>query len=160
VLVRLAGAEAAAQASEAAELIARQGLDAHTFDDDSWLWSEQRAGQRSPEGTVVRVSGTQAQLGDQMRAAEAVGGTLVGRVAHGLTWIRLPAGDEIAAIERLRAELAPSPVVVLDAPHGVRDGVDAWGVAGDSPAVELMRRVKERFDPAGACNRHKFVGGI
>jgi hypothetical protein len=104
---------------------------------------------------VVRVSGTQTQIADQIRAADRLGGSLAGRVAHGLSWITVDDG-----IERLRRELAPSPCVLLDAPHLVRDGVDAWGVAPDAPAVELMRRVKARFDPAGACNRHKFVGGI
>jgi glycolate oxidase FAD binding subunit len=132
VLAQFAGAEAHAQASEAVELL----------------------------GQAVRVSGTQSQLADQMRAAETAGGSLVGRVAHGLSWIRLPEGGEPAAVERLRRELAPSPCVVLDAPHIVRDGVDAWGVAGDAPAVDLMRRVKERFDPAGTCNQYMFVGGI
>jgi FAD/FMN-containing dehydrogenase len=49
--------------------------------------------------------------------------------------------------------------VVLDAPAGVRAGIDAWGV-GESSALELMRRVKRRFDPAGACSPGAFVGGI
>jgi glycolate oxidase FAD binding subunit len=159
VLAQLAGTEAAAQAAEAAELLADHGLDAHTIDDDGWVWAEQRQAQRSTEGTVVRVSGTQSQLGDQMRAAGALGGRLAGRVAHGLSWITLPPGDEPAALGRLRAALAPSPCVVLDAPPAVRGAIDPWGVE-DTTAVELMRRVKARFDPAGACNRHVFVGGI
>jgi FAD/FMN-containing dehydrogenase len=44
----------------------------------------------------------------------------------------------------------------------VRDGpaeLDRWGVA-DGPAIELMRRVKGRFDPAGVCNPGVFVGAI
>jgi glycolate oxidase FAD binding subunit len=49
--------------------------------------------------------------------------------------------------------------VVLDAPDEVRRQVDVWGV-GDSPALDLMRRVKERFDPSGACAPGVFVGGI
>jgi glycolate oxidase FAD binding subunit len=160
VLVQLAGTEALAQTHEAVELLEREGLAASAVEDDGTLWDEQRAGQRSAGGTVVRVSGTQAQLADQMRAAEAVGGALVARAAYGLAWIALPEGDEPAGLERLRRELAPSPCVVLDAPHLVRDGLDVWGVAQDAGAVELMRRVKQRFDPAGTCNQHKFVGGI
>jgi glycolate oxidase FAD binding subunit len=49
--------------------------------------------------------------------------------------------------------------VVLDTPAEVRATVDTWGTA-DRPALELMRRVKERFDPAGICNPGMFVGGI
>ena len=48
---------------------------------------------------------------------------------------------------------------VLDAPAAVRAEVDPWGTE-DGGAVQLMRRVKQRFDPAGACNAGIFVGGI
>jgi glycolate oxidase FAD binding subunit len=157
VLVQLAGTRADAQAAEALELLATAGLDAHSIEDDGWIWDEQRTAQRSDDAVVVRVSGTQSQLGDQMRAAERLGARLAGRVAPGLVYVTVADG---AAVEQLRRELAPSPCVVLDAPHLVRDGLDAWGVASDAPAVELMRRVKARFDPAAACNTNKFVGGI
>jgi glycolate oxidase FAD binding subunit len=49
-------------------------------------------------------------------------------------------------------------VVVTDAPGEVRGKVDPWG--GDTGPVSLMRRVKERFDPAGVCAPGLFVGGI
>jgi glycolate oxidase FAD binding subunit len=47
---------------------------------------------------------------------------------------------------------------VLDAPDDVRTAVDVWGP--ETGSVDLMRRVKERFDPSGACNPGVFVGGI
>jgi glycolate oxidase FAD binding subunit len=37
-------------------------------------------------------------------------------------------------------------------------GYDAWGDLG--PAVTLMKRIKERFDPKGVLNPGRFVGGI
>ena len=37
-------------------------------------------------------------------------------------------------------------------------GYDAWGDMG--PAVRLMKRIKERFDPKGVLNPGRFVGGI
>jgi len=37
-------------------------------------------------------------------------------------------------------------------------GFDAWGDLG--PAVGVMRRIKERFDPQYVLNAHRFVGGI
>jgi glycolate oxidase FAD binding subunit len=158
VLARFAGAEAGTQAAEAAEVLGRAGLAAETVDDDDRLWDEQRAGQRSADGIVVRVSGVQSQLADQLRAAERAGGALVGRAAYGLSWVALD-GDSAGAIGDLRQALAPSPCVVLDAPDEVRRKVDVWGVE-DSTAIRLMRRVKERFDPAGACSSGVLVGGI
>jgi glycolate oxidase FAD binding subunit len=49
-------------------------------------------------------------------------------------------------------------LVVLQCPTGVKRNVDVWGPPGD--ALPLMRRVKERFDPAGTLNPGRFVGGI
>ena len=47
--------------------------------------------------------------------------------------------------------------IVLDAPPGME--LDRWGPV-PGPALGLMRRVKQRFDPAGTCNPGVFVGGI
>ena len=49
---------------------------------------------------------------------------------------------------------------MLDAPEELRREVDPWGMDGASPAVELMRRTKERFDPNGVCSPGVFAGGI
>ncbi|HEX8067616.1 MAG TPA: FAD-binding oxidoreductase [Thermoleophilaceae bacterium] len=177
VLARMAGARAEEQAGAAVGALARAGLEAEAVGGEAEprggdpnsggsaedrLWAAQRAGQRSASGVVVRVSGVQAQVEAQLRAAERAGGSLVGRAAHGLSWIALEdgaAGDPVAAVEQLRRELAPAPCVVLDAPRRVRERIDPWGAA-DGPAVELMRRVKARFDPTGSCNAGVFVGGI
>ena len=86
----------------------------------------------------------------------------MGRAGLGLSWIDLPSvsGPEDLAgrIEEVRRDLAPLACTVLDAPDEVRDRVDVWGP--DPQAVALMRRLKERFDPAGVCNPGLFVGGI
>ena len=158
VLARFGGIEAAAQAAAASQLMGGAGLHAYEVEDEDGLWANARARQRSEDSIVVRVSGTQTRIADQLAAASRAKATLVGRVAHGLAWIALPA-DRPEAVEELRRELAPSPCVVLDAPAETRSGLDVWGVA-ESPALELMRRVKRRFDPAGACAPGAFVGGI
>jgi glycolate oxidase FAD binding subunit len=47
--------------------------------------------------------------------------------------------------------------VGLAAPEAVRAAVDVWGpVAG----LDLMRRVKDRFDPRRRMSAGRFVGGI
>jgi glycolate oxidase FAD binding subunit len=65
------------------------------------------------------------------------------------------AGD----VAQLRAALAPAPCVLLEAPAAVRAALDPWGPA-DAAQLELMRRVKDRFDPERRCNPGLFVGGI
>ncbi len=165
VLARAGGAAAERLAARAARLLRDAGLEVGPpVADDEPLWAAQRAGQRAAAGGMTaRVSGEPARLADVLAAAEAAGASdAVGRAAVGLTWIRFPAAGAdtmVAAPAELRARLAPLRVVVQDAPRAVRAAVDVWGVA-DGPALELMRRVKARFDPARACNPGVFAGGI
>jgi len=163
VLARFAGIAAVEQAHAAEQVLAQLGVDAAATEDDDELWARQRAAQRSVEGgAVVRVSGRPARLADACVAAQIAGASLVGRAALGLWWIGLPAtapGELVTAIARLRKVLAPSACVVLDAPSYVRAHLDPWDHVED-PAVLLMRRVKERFDPTRTCNPGIFVGGI
>ncbi|PRY37745.1 glycolate oxidase FAD binding subunit [Geodermatophilus tzadiensis] len=62
-------------------------------------------------------------------------------------------------VERLRAECTDvgGALVVLDAAPEVAAAVDTWGPV---PALDLMRRVKERFDPERRLAPGRFVGGI
>jgi glycolate dehydrogenase FAD-binding subunit len=158
LLARFGGASALEQAEQAAERMKQAGLDGSVVEDDSGIWDRQREAQRSETGTVIRISGLQTQLRAACEASGRLGGRLVGRAAAGIYWISFE-GAESAAIEELRRELSPSPCVLLDAPPAVREAVDPWGPQ-DPGALELMRRVKERFDPAGVCNPGVFAGGI
>jgi glycolate oxidase FAD binding subunit len=141
VLARYAGDEARAQASAAAAEIGGS-----VIEDDAYAWDDQRAGQRGD--LVVRVSTVQSRLADVFRAAEHHGGFVVGRAALGLLWIRLPLDAGADGVQSLRRALAPSACVLLDAPEEVRAEADPWALK-DGPELELMRRVKQRFDPAG-----------
>jgi hypothetical protein len=48
---------------------------------------------------------------------------------------------------------------VTDLPGPARGAVDPWGPVDDG-ALMLMRELKQRFDPASACNPGVFIGGI
>jgi glycolate oxidase FAD binding subunit len=163
VLARAGGSAARRSADAAAKLAKEAGLDVSLEHDDERLWNEQRRAQRAPaDGTLLRVSGRATQLADVLDAADAEGGRVVGRAALGLSWIALPVEEPagaIAAVQRVRAKLAPSPCVVLDAPGEVRAALDPWDLA-DGPELALMRRLKARFDPQNTCNPGIFVGGI
>ena len=159
ILARAAGAVPRPLADRAATALHEAGLEAEVVEDDDELWARQREGQRgSAEDVVVRVSGLQSRLEDVFTAARRLDAEVVGRAALGLCWVCLPRGGA-EAVGELRAALAPLSCVVLDAPPEVRAALDPWGQV-DAAAAELMRRVKARFDPAGALSPGTFVGGL
>jgi len=162
VLVRFAGVAPRSQAEAAERRLREQGLDTDIAEDDEALWQAQRDGQRSAAGAVIKVSGLQTQLTSVLSVAGRLGAVVVGRAGLGLSWLRLEdrgPGEMVAAIDEVRRELAPASCPVLDAPAEVRRQIDPWGPL-DPGALLLMRRVKERFDPAGVCNPGVYVGGI
>jgi glycolate oxidase FAD binding subunit len=155
VLARLGGATAADPAAEVARTLGTHGLDASVEEDDTPLWDAQRDAQRSEEGIVVRVSGLQDQASTLLDHARDMDARVVTRAAFGLSWVTV---NEPGHVDTLRRALDPSPCVVLDAPPAARESLDVWGPQ-DPGAVGLMRRVRERFDPAGAC-APGVLGGI
>jgi glycolate dehydrogenase FAD-binding subunit len=154
LLARFGGAAAREQAEAALRLMGDAGLGGSLVEDDESAWSLQRDGQRSVDGTVVRVSGAPSKAPEVLAAATRLGARVVGRAGLGLSFIAIEerSPDEVAAaVEQLRRELAPFPCVVLDAPAEVRDRFNPWGEL-DPALLALMGRLKQLFDPAGVCN--------
>lgn len=90
-----------------------------------------------------------------------------GSAGVGLLYAALPAtgpaevvASKVAAVvTELREQAAAwsGDVVVLDAPPAVKAAVDVWGpVRG----LQLMRRVKDQFDPGHRLAPGRFAGGI
>ncbi|SNS11201.1 glycolate oxidase FAD binding subunit [Actinomadura meyerae] len=117
---------------------------------------------RYPDGTtLIDISAPPPSLRDVL--------TLLGADAA-VTWsgsgnghVGLPpetAPDEVAdVLGRLRDVLSRhrGHAVVRYAPQEVRGGIDLWGPI---PALALMRRVKDQFDPDHRLCPGRFVGGI
>ncbi|REE99276.1 FAD-binding oxidoreductase [Thermomonospora umbrina] len=64
-----------------------------------------------------------------------------------------PVADLLAALRRE----VPGTAVVRYAPEAVRQEIDLWGPV---PALALMRRLKDQFDPGHRLSPGRFVGGI
>jgi glycolate oxidase FAD binding subunit len=160
ILVRFGGAAAERQARAVVDRLGTAGLeDLEWSADDDALWDAQRAGQRSADGAVLKVAGRPADLAAVLRAAGEAGASVVGRAALGLHWLTLEGDDVPGRIEAVRAALAPRACTLLDAPEPVRAAVTPWPEP-DPGALAVMRRVKERFDPARIFSPGSFVGGI
>jgi glycolate oxidase FAD binding subunit len=159
-LVRFGGAAAEHQAQATAARLREAGLaDVEAVGDDDELWAGQRAGQRSQGGAVLKVSGRPGDLAPAIRATGDAGGALGGRAAHGLYWIALEGEGLADRIGMVRDALEPRASVLLDGPDALREAVEPWGPV-DPGALTVMRRVKERFDPARIFRPGAFVGGI
>jgi len=154
LLVRFGAAAADHQAESAADRMRGLGLDdARAEAEDDEIWNRQRALQRAAEGYVLKVSGRPTDLPALVAAARERRGTVVSRAAHGLSWVALPPGADVAAV---RDAVAPRPVVVLDGAAALED---AWP-APPPGTLAVMARLKERFDPARIFRPGAYVGGI
>jgi glycolate oxidase FAD binding subunit len=132
-------------------------------------WDErERLFDDAPRAAVCRMSFLPARLGEVCAAVSDLTQPLalgwracLQGVGAGL--LRVDGPDERRLVEllpSLREKLVAlgGSLVVLRCPPEVRRNVDAWGEAGD--ALELMKRIKQQFDPAGTLNPGRFVGGI
>jgi glycolate oxidase FAD binding subunit len=116
-------------------------------------------------GTALKATFAVSAL-PRVLAAAADAGTalhLRGSAGAGVLYGGLPADADVPAVVevvdrvRVACTAAGGALVVLDGPPAVKAAVDSWGAV---PAIDLMRRVKERFDPERRLSPGRFVGGI
>jgi glycolate oxidase FAD binding subunit len=99
-------------------------------------------------------------LRDVLAVTRDVGAAVRGSAGTGVVYAALDRPDDVpAALDRLRSVCArhQGSAVVVDAPAEVKRAVDVWGPV---PALDLMRRVKDQFDPEHRLAPGRFVGGI
>ena len=158
LLARCGGARSGQRAERALELMRELGMGSgEVLGEDEPLWEAQRAAQRSRDAVVVRVAAQPSSLAEVLAAARAFAARVVGRAASGLSFITVAP----EAASSLLVALPPRARWVLrDAPEAMRGRIDPWGPTAPAPAIELMRRVKARFDPTQTCNPGLFVSGI
>ena len=84
--------------------------------------------------------------------AHAGHGIVVGRVSAEV-------GALVKILEALRADAAKrgGSLIVTAAAPALASRFDVWGT---SPALDLMRQVKARFDPRGTLNPGRFIGKL
>ena len=155
LVLLLEGVEASVQAQAAALATLAGGrlVDAAPdgFGERPWLC----AGSSTTVGLAVAVS--PSGIGRALAALPSAA-LVRGRIATGLVEVVVDAGD--LDLPRLRAAVAgdDGSVVVRHGPPGL----DVWGPVGrgTSSPLELMRRVKDSFDPDAGLETGRFVGGI
>jgi glycolate oxidase FAD binding subunit len=113
--------------------------------------------------TCLKLTFALSGLADVLTAAGDTGLHVRGSAGTGVVYAALDAGTPVAdvgtAVDRLRDTCTKhgGSAVVVDAPAAVKAAVDVWGRI---PALDLMRRVKDQFDPDHRLAPGRFVGGI
>jgi glycolate oxidase FAD binding subunit len=113
-----------------------------------------------PGETALKLTFVLSGLEEVLAAARSVGAGLRGSAGTGVLHGSVSDPDRAtAAVPVLREVCAThgGSVVVVDAPPQVKQAVDVWGPVS---ALDLMRRVKDRFDPEHRLAPGRFVGGI
>jgi len=107
---------------------------------------------------VIKVAGVIGDLTAVIRAAEAVGATVVSRAALGLSWVALAASEDLVQrVASVRGALPPgTTATVLD---GAGTVADPWPQL-PAGARAVTERLKARFDPARVFRPGAFVGGL
>ena len=118
------------------------------------------------ESTGLKITCQLSAVPQVLSVATAAGWDIQGSAGAGVVYATpkqpesgtASSADGVADVAtRLRAAALGGSVIVLDAPRGLRTEIDIWGPI---PALAVMRRVKEQFDPDHRLAPGRFVGGI
>lgn len=110
-----------------------------------------------PQGPAATVTSEPTGLADLLAKAP---GTLRGSAGAGVLVAGLDDGDRLGAeLAQLReiAHRHGGSAVLRCAPPNRKADLDVWGPV---PALALMRRLKDQFDPEHRLSPGRFVGGI
>lgn len=116
-----------------------------------------------PGAVAIKLTCRLSAVPEVLGAARHAGAAVRGSAGTGVLYGMLPADTDPAAVasavDRLRELCAAQggSLVVLDAPPAVKAAVDTWGPVH---GLELMRRVKDQFDPGRRLAPGRFIGGI
>ncbi|WP_216670126.1 FAD-binding oxidoreductase [Microcoleus asticus] len=128
--------------------------------DEHQLW------QRLPE--TMWNSGTKSAIICKIgiRPSEAV--TAINELPVQDAWIHAGSGLGVLRFENATAETLLQVrrgceakggfLTVLAAPADIKQQLDVWGYTGS--AIDLMRRIKQQFDPENILSPHRFISGI
>ncbi len=175
LLVRLSGVRAAVirqvdLATGAAGAAAADGYEVAGADEAERLWPLARGESFDRNGVTARITVKPADAARVLEDVElrgAAGGreapSCAALAGYGVVTVNWPAGDvedarkAIIYASSLRDRFGGS-VFIEGCPTAVKPGIDVFGPIG--PSLEIMRRLKREFDPAGTLSPGRFAGRI
>jgi glycolate oxidase FAD binding subunit len=153
----LYGGKAAGVAARADAAASMLGADASVSDEPPSGWGTYPW---QPGETGLKLTCVLSGIRDVAATAREVGASVRGSTGGGVLYAALGRRDDVPEVlARLRDVCArhQGSAVVVDAPAEVKRAVDVWGPVH---GLDLMRRVKDQFDPDHRLAPGRFVGGI
>ncbi len=149
--VRFAGGSAAVTRSRRdAEFLAQRN-DVSVTDDAPASFSGGLVSRASlPPMSVQQVAESMVTMGASVLAYPLTG-TVRGY------WPEEPSTAQLQALRDL-CKLGSGVLVIEEATPALKQRFDAWGEPGDD--LELMRRLKQQFDPKGTLSPGRYLGGL
>ena len=179
LVVELGGtpASVARQEKEVRALCQKAAVDATAIAGDrkaGRLWGAIRdfgRDERRPATLIIKSTSLPTNMSSVIEGLSSVGkkagldGALLSRITSGITysywWAQNGAADALVTVVEAIRELGDrfnGHAVVEVCPIDLKREIDVWGVRG--PQIDLMKRIKEQFDPRGTLNPGRFVDGI
>ena len=157
VLLELAGYEAAIEAAtrRIEDVSTRSGEGVTGAPPDAWGRLRALAGEQA--GVVLRLGVPATRIAATIEAARGLGAAAWGHVAAGSVLVHAPT-IEVASVRVLRrnVEATGGFLVIESGPPGLRAAVDPLG-GGER---ELVRALKQQFDPAGTLSPGRWEAGL
>jgi glycolate oxidase FAD binding subunit len=163
----------------AASTVGSHSITAKNIPEDGVLWQQLQTQMEQVSTDAVATtllckigclpSHSPALLGRLEQTCQAAAVTLWGRLhaGAGVGTLNLQGSPEqlLALLPQLRqaCEQAQGYLTLLQAPvsfkqTALQQGIDLWGYRGN--ALELMRQIKQQFDPEQRLSPQRFVGGL
>jgi glycolate oxidase FAD binding subunit len=164
VLAEAVGGDGAVERSERALRSIADCHGASTASADDAVWRRWHAAvgpcELSLRATVLpsEVADVVRRVGSSTTATVKLSATVAAGVVRA-RFGRIDDGAAVALVERLRRELpAGGSLAIESASPGVKSAIDVFGPTRDD--FEIMRRLKEQFDPSGVLSPGRFLGRL
>lgn len=130
---------------------------------DESLWAQIREFpadflRRQPSGVIIRLSTPLTEVGKLLRL---VSGPCISRAGSGVNYIYLSAASQVAPLWKQAGSCGWAGIVEF-APNEVRSTRELWLAKKAQPdtAFDMMKSIKQMFDPGSLLNRFRLYGRI
>lgn len=170
LLVHATGFEAAVarQVRDITAWAQQAALDAEALEGEAerGLWRAIRDFAWEGDGIAIRItvpSGEVPAVLGRLRATLPESSAVVAHVASGTIWIHADTvgftAATLSAVKEISAGHSGNTLVAR-APRGLKASGDVWAPEPPPRALEVMRAIKQAFDPNGILNPGRFVAGL